>query len=878
MKTFFVETIEYRLIVVFSFIAISVSNVFPQISTYTNPVGGMSNIGDPFVLNYNGNYYMYCTSDNARGFKVWQSSNLVSWTYKGFAYDKQVQNSVWTNSAGNYWAPEVIYYDNYFYMLYSGSAKDGHKKLALARSSSPLGPFMDWEVPVVVNNYSCIDGDILIDDDGIPYLYYSKAASENIINGNQVSQTYVQQLIPHTLIPVGSPVLCLTPSQAWEHPNNSMQWNEGPCTMKHDGIYYLTYSSNAYTTANYAIGYATASSPLGPWNKYSGNPILSSNLSIGASGPGHNGFALSPDSTEWFIVYAAHTDPNNPSANRSLYIDRMYFDNGLLKVYGPTRSPQPVPSTNGNYLTVTPGLVSYYPFNDNVKDAGGSSNNGVVHNAGLTFDRAGIMAKAYYFNGSSSYIEVPSSSNLNVTGGITVTSWIKADTSQPSGLWGRIIDKLDNVGHKGWALSRNPNTNAARFELYDSNGDNHYVETNHKIADNTWHQVSASYDGQVMKIYMDGVLENHLNIGAKALSNTTDSLGIGNNNDGNFFKGTIDECMIYNRALSDAEVKTIYNDGNQSASVPVLLSPTMGTTGVARKVTLKWDTSSYAISYHVQIAKDLVVNSDGSFKVQNVVYDNMLAYTYVQPSQVLDSLTTYYWHVSAINSGGTGGYSVIYNFKTGAKVSSPSTPRLLSPSAYVTGEQRRTVFQWNSSPDADSYRLQIAPDYHIYTSTDSLGAFLSGNVVFDTTLADTTFRLSTPLDSLTRYYWHVGAINSAGMSVYANSPLYFFTTGTEITGIDEEVGKVPTKFALSQNYPNPFNPTTMIKYSIPKSGFVTLKVFNVLGQELVKLVNREQRAGSYEVSFNAEKLSSGVYLYRLQSGKFSMEKKLVLLK
>jgi|GEM_PF-5062050 len=100
-----------------------------------------------------------------------------------------------------------------------------------------------------------------------------------------------------------------------------------------------------------------------------------------------------------------------------------------------------------------------------------------------------------------------------------------------------------------------------------------------------------------------------------------------------------------------------------------------------------------------------------------------------------------------------------------------------------------------------------------------------------------------------------------------------------VSGIgDNDLKNVPIQFKLYQNYPNPFNPSTTIRYSIPTTGFVTLKVFNVLGREVAELVKSEQRAGTYEVSFKAKHLPSGVYLYHLQSGNYTTEKKMILLK
>jgi photosystem II stability/assembly factor-like uncharacterized protein len=85
-------------------------------------------------------------------------------------------------------------------------------------------------------------------------------------------------------------------------------------------------------------------------------------------------------------------------------------------------------------------------------------------------------------------------------------------------------------------------------------------------------------------------------------------------------------------------------------------------------------------------------------------------------------------------------------------------------------------------------------------------------------------------------------------------------------------------YSLSQNYPNPFNPSTIINYQIPKAGFVTLKVYDILGREVAELVNKEKVAGSYKVNFNAENLSSGIYFYQLKTKEFSETKKMMLIK
>jgi hypothetical protein len=89
---------------------------------------------------------------------------------------------------------------------------------------------------------------------------------------------------------------------------------------------------------------------------------------------------------------------------------------------------------------------------------------------------------------------------------------------------------------------------------------------------------------------------------------------------------------------------------------------------------------------------------------------------------------------------------------------------------------------------------------------------------------------------------------------------------------------MPSEFSLSQNYPNPFNPSTKIKYSIPQSSNVVIKVFDILGNEIELLANEEKPAGTYELTWSAANLPSGVYFYQLKAGSFLETKKMILLK
>jgi hypothetical protein len=147
--------------------------------------------------------------------------------------------------------------------------------------------------------------------------------------------------------------------------------------------------------------------------------------------------------------------------------------------------------------------------------------------------------------------------------------------------------------------------------------------------------------------------------------------------------------------------------------------------------------------------------------------------------------------------------------------------------------------------------------------------------------------LNTANDGSYSYYHWVGYDE-------ANSPYQTLLWFDIPVGVEEENEKktIPAEFSLSQNYPNPFNPTTIIKFTIPQSPpfakggnigvVVTLKVYDVLGNEIATLVNEEKQAGKYEIEFipgsGIWNLASGIYFYQLKAGSFIQTKKMLLLK
>ena len=111
-----------------------------------------------------------------------------------------------------------------------------------------------------------------------------------------------------------------------------------------------------------------------------------------------------------------------------------------------------------------------------------------------------------------------------------------------------------------------------------------------------------------------------------------------------------------------------------------------------------------------------------------------------------------------------------------------------------------------------------------------------------------------------------------------DSGLILYTSNGTVTGVNNRDSFAPKKFRLNQNYPNPFNPSTTIEFTIPRSAYVSLKVFNLIGEEVATLVAKELSVGTHEIQWDTREQSSGVYLYRLEAAGFTETKKLVILR
>lgn len=293
-----------------------------NIKTYKNPV---CEGADPFVILHDGMYYMYASNAPTEGFKVYESEDLAAWTDRGLCLKME-------DVMGEYdfWAPEVMFYNGLFYMIYTSECH-----LGIAVATSPKGPFVQKEKKWLIPGQG-IDGHFFIDDDGSVYLYY------NTWDVNKIAA--VKMNADMISIDESTRKDVITPGELdWEESEKGVKICEGPFMIKRDGYYYLTYSCNDYKNVDYCLGCAVSRSPLGDFEKFE-NPILKKSDKI--VGTGHHSFTTTKDGNGYICVYHCHNSKNSIEP-RMVCIDKVEFipdknGIGIPTVIGPTADEKPI--------------------------------------------------------------------------------------------------------------------------------------------------------------------------------------------------------------------------------------------------------------------------------------------------------------------------------------------------------------------------------------------------------------------------------------------------------------------------------------------------------------------------------------------------------
>ncbi len=274
-------------------------------------------LADPTIFYNNGTYYLYGTGAGkyADGFAAYTSSDLKKWKgpvgiSDGFALKK---GDAYGDS--KFWAPQVFEYNNKFYIAYAAN-----EHIGIAVSDNPLGPFKQDNHTAISEDIKQIDPFIFIDDDRKKYLYY-------VIVANGGNRIFVAEINDDILsVKKETEKLCIEATSQWENTANA-KWSvtEGPTVIKHKGFYYLLYSANDFRNIDYAVGYAVSKSPLGPWKKYEGNPIIHRNMT-GKNGSGH-GDIVKGKNGHLFYVFHTHNAADKVAPRRTAIIKMQYKNN-----------------------------------------------------------------------------------------------------------------------------------------------------------------------------------------------------------------------------------------------------------------------------------------------------------------------------------------------------------------------------------------------------------------------------------------------------------------------------------------------------------------------------------------------------------------------
>lgn len=316
-------------------------NLQVPVQTYRNPV----NTGaDPALIFHEGTYYMYHRIQSKNDvFRVYTSANLVDWVAKDVVFTHKPEE--YKNQLGGYMSPIPFYYDGTFYLFFTGKDAAGVAHIYCASSDSPYGPFEYKNGEKPLHSEKEIYGYPFVDDDGKVYLILNRFGNGNHIYMEEIKlEDGAVSIVPRTLKKIMSPVT--------EYENDGYGFvAEGGVILKHNGYYYLVWSTGHYI-GHYGLAYAVSESVTGPYERYDYNEVLAYNSAV--DGVGYGMFTPSPDGRELYVVYHKHAEVGKVSP-RQTCVDKVQFvknpEGGadILAIKGPTSTAQPLPSNIYRY-------------------------------------------------------------------------------------------------------------------------------------------------------------------------------------------------------------------------------------------------------------------------------------------------------------------------------------------------------------------------------------------------------------------------------------------------------------------------------------------------------------------------------------------------
>lgn len=503
-----------------SLILLAAATLAHAADTYTNPVIPEIGPADPAVIRHDGKYYMYCTGDNT-SYHVYTSYDLVNWS-KG--------SRVFVPGGVNIWAPDIYYNqsDQTFYMYYTADWNIG-----VATCDTPDGAFVDRGV--LLNGY--IDAHLFRDDDGSLYLYYTN-----------IGTIYVQQMTDLLHLGANRNVV-MHPTEPWETAAGSV--TEGPWLLKHNGTYYLLYSGSGANTPYYAVGYATASHPMGPWTKYPGNPIVF--RSDGVYGPGHGCVTTDDAGNLWHVYH--QKEGTDVAWDRFICIDPMWFDaSGVLHSQATRGTEQAAPHITTDFQK----MVAHWELNGDYTDSSGAGRDASPYGTPqFVVGVDGTAGGAAWITSYSSWATAGTWNPSDATGDLSISLWLK--WSGTNGTWQSFLAKRDGDWANEtvlWQLCTNENGNHLWFQSPRS-----LVYVDNSLTAGEWHHIVATFDGYTGRTYLNGVLRG---TGSFQFGDAVDAIiTLGGNSGGSapareFTNGTLDDIRFYNYPISDLDIALLY--------------------------------------------------------------------------------------------------------------------------------------------------------------------------------------------------------------------------------------------------------------------------------------------------------------------------------
>ncbi len=619
------------------------------------------------------------------------------------------------------------------------------------------------------------------------------------------------------------------------------------------------------------------------------------------------------------------------------------------------------PETDLNFRligTFQNSLVAYYPFNSNAFDESGYENNGTVNGAQLTTDRFGNENSAYEFDGENDYLKVPHSESLNIQGTISFGGWFYFDSVEAG--YQTLISKTQS---SNFALHLNHATYPNKISAWlDIGGSYKTASFDTEVLNNEWNFIFCTYDQQYIRLFLNGIIQDSVECTGNITTNSTpliigaEASGEGGAENGTYFNGKIDDVRIYNYAINQITIDSLYNENINNDNV--FLSSydcewkslgfdvgefdrsafnTEGWNDVTPGSQI-WDSEGKQLAvftkeFNISSLPDsatLNVNADNVYMV--IINDHMMGEDNLDGggvySGVRGSFTTETFDITNDLIEGTNKIFVIavdlgdygwleINMQADGQTILSGMDTDWKSKSFEIGEFHRTFDNswWNTAanPYNNSVLNMIGIDNSkvcwdpsgeeltVYTKIFNISE-LSSNVTLritsdnlylvilndegmqehgsigGTVIGGTRWITIDEYDVTQALIIGENKLMIVALDTGDQEGLFFeFSGDATITDVNEDLLKV-YNYELCQNFPNPFNPSTTISYSIPNREFVELKVYDILGKEIVTLVSEEKPAGKYQIKFNTNHLASGVYFYTLRAGDFVKTRKMVLLK